>query len=446
MSMRLQTSHLCYSYMPNKTVLHDVNLKLDDGEKLFLLGPNGSGKTTLFSCLAGILEPDQGEIILNGRGLGTYKAAEKAQIIGVIPQGHNPAFPYTVMEMVMMGRAPYLRWLDLPSKDDQAIVEMVLEQLGLFDLKDQPYTEISGGEQQLSLIARGLAQKCQILLMDEPTAHLDLSNQHKIMEIVDQLSQSGISFLISSHQPNEALHYADSVMVMNQGWVIENGPPEDIVTEMMISTVFGISTEVLYSREGHQMPRAVVPRRPVQVRPSSLVQNNGFLNEILLLSKKKSQLLLLTGLKGIGKTTWCLKLMQIAEKQAIAVEGIVSPGSYSGGKKTGIEILDIQTGEKRLFADLNLGKTQGISTPRWSFDPESIVWANEILKMRLESEILIIDELGPLELLRGEGFVAGLSRIDSGEFQLAIVVVRPSLLPKALQRWPDAQVIRGVLE
>jgi ABC-type cobalamin/Fe3+-siderophores transport system ATPase subunit len=444
--MRLQTSHLCYSYTPQNTVLHDVALKVDEGEKLFVLGPNGSGKTTLLSCLAGILTPDQGEIQLNDRGLGAYKAAERAQIIGVIPQGHNPAFPYTVMEMVMMGRAPYLRWLDLPSKDDQNIVEMVLEQLGLFDLRDHPYTEISGGEQQLTLIARGLAQKCQILLMDEPTAHLDLSNQYKIMEIIDQLSQSGISFVISSHQPNEALHYADNVMVMNQGWVIENGPPEDIVTEAMISTVFGISTEVLYSKEGHQMPRALVPRRTEQVRPGSLIEPNGFLNEILVQSQQSPQLLLLTGLKGIGKTTWCLKLIQIAEQQGIEMEGIVSPGVYSGGKKTGIEIINVQSGKKRLFAELNPGEKQGISTPRWSFDPDSIAWANEILTTRSESELLIIDELGPLELLRGEGFLAGLSRIDSREFQLAIVVVRPSLLPKALQRWSDAQVIRGVLK
>lgn len=446
MSMRLQTSHLCYSYTPQKTVLHDVALKLDKGEKLFVLGPNGSGKTTLLSCLAGILQPDQGEIKLNDRGLGGYKAAERAQIIGVIPQGHSPAFPYTVMEMVMMGRAPYLRWLDLPSKDDQAIVETVLEELGLFNLRDQPYTEISGGEQQLTLIARGLAQKCQILLMDEPTAHLDLSNQHKIMEIIDQLSQSGISFIVSSHQPNEALHYADNVMVLHQGWVIENGPPKDIVTEAMISTVFGINMEVLYSKEGQQHPRAVVPRRTVQVRPSSLIEPDGFLNEILALSQQSPQLLLLTGLNGIGKTTWCLKLMEIAKKQGLEIEGIVSPGIYSGGKKTGIEIMDVRSGEKRLLAELNLGKKQGISTPRWSFDPDSITWANEILATRSESKLLIIDELGPLELLRGEGFLAGLSRIDAREFQLAIVVVRPSLLPKALQRWPGAQVIRGVLD
>ena len=446
MKMILQASHLCYSYTPEKTVLHDVSIKLDKGEKLFVLGPNGSGKTTLLSCLAGILQPDHGEIILHNRGLSTYSTTEKAQNLGLIPQGHSPAFPYTVKEMVMMGRAPYLRWLEVPSRDDETIVNSVLDQLGLIDLKDQPYTDISGGERQLTLIARGLVQNCKILIMDEPTAHLDLSNQHKIMEIIDQLSHLGISFVISSHQPNEALYYADYVLVMNKGWVIENGYPKEVLTEAILSNVFEISTEVIYSNEEQQMPRAVVPRRPSLVRPDSLAFSEGFLSQILVKSHDNPQLILLTGLKGIGKTTWCLKLIKIAKEQGIVVEGIVSPGVFSDGKKSSIEILDVHSGERRLFATLNLGKKQAISTPRWSFDSKSITWANEILKRSTENALLIIDEIGPLELLRHEGFVEGLSRIDSRDFQLAIVVVRPSLLPKALHRWPDAQVIRGDLD
>ncbi len=446
-AMQLKTEHLCFAYQPEKTVLHDVDLTLNGGEKIFVLGPNGSGKTTLLSCLSGILPPKQGMIELNNRNLNAYKSAERAQIIGLIPQKHVPTFPYTVAEMVMMGRAPHLRWLDLPSEADQAVVEEVLELLGLFELKDQPYTEISGGEQQLALIARGLAQKCEILLMDEPTAHLDLSNQHKILEIIDQLSQSGISFIISSHQPNDALNYADRVLVLNQGWVIEEGRPQDVLTEEMISAVFGISTEILYGVDGvGQKPRAVVPRRPLSVSPQSLMEPDGFLRKVIDESTKTPQLLLLTGLKGFGKTTWCLKLKQLADDEGIAVSGIISPGIYTGERKTGIEILDLSSGKKRVFAELNTGRAQRLSTPRWSFDADSVAWANKILENKSESDLLIIDELGPLELLRGKGFVAGLARIDSKQFRVAIVVIRSSLLPKALQRWPHAQVIRGVFK
>jgi iron complex transport system ATP-binding protein len=446
-AMLLKTEHLCFAYHPENTVLHDIALTMNKGEKIFVLGPNGSGKTTLLSCLSGILSPDQGVIKLKGRDLTSYMPAERAQIIGLIPQKHVPTFPYSVEEMVMMGRAPHLRWFDLPSQLDQVIVEEVLEQLGIFELRDHPYTEISGGEQQLTRIARGLAQKCEILLMDEPTAHLDLSNQHKILEIMDQLSRLGISFVISSHQPSDALSYADRVLVLNQGWVIEDGRPQDVLTEEMISAVFGINTEILFGgEEGQRQARAVIPRRPLPVRPESLVEQGGFLYTAIEESQEKPQLLLLTGLKGFGKTSWCQKLRQLAEKEAISVSGIISPGTYSVGRKTGIEIVDISSGAKRILATLNPGKAQGLSTPRWKFDAESVMWANKVLDESPNSDLLIIDELGPLELLRGEGFLAGLEKIDTNHFRVAVVVIRSSLLPKALQRWPHAQVIRGDLE
>ena len=143
-------------------MLDDVSLRIDPGETLYILGRNGSGKTTLLSCLAGLLEPDSGEILLDGKDLQSFNPSERARIVGLIPQMHTPAFGYTVNEMVMMGRAPYLGWLGSPNRDDQAIVDEALAQLGLFELRDRPYTEISGGEQQLVLIARGLAQKCQL--------------------------------------------------------------------------------------------------------------------------------------------------------------------------------------------------------------------------------------------------------------------------------------------
>ena len=172
--------------------------KIDPGETLYILGRNGSGKTTLLSCLAGLLGTRlQVKFYWTGKNLQSFNPAERARMVGLIPQMHTPAFGYTVNEMVMMGRAPYLGWLGSPNRDDQAIVDEALAQLGLFELRDRPYTEISGGEQQLVLIARGLAQKCQLLLMDEPTAHLDLSNQHRILEIVSQLADRG---LILHHQ------------------------------------------------------------------------------------------------------------------------------------------------------------------------------------------------------------------------------------------------------
>jgi len=237
-SLFLQAQHLRFSYFPGETVLHDVSLCLDEGQILYILGRNGGGKTTLLSCLAGLLTPESGKITLEGKPLSAYNAAQRARKIGLIPQMHTPAFAYTVREMVMMGRSPHLHWLESPSSTDQAIIEEAMEQVGIYELRDRAYTEISGGERQLVLIARGLAQKCQILLMDEPTAHLDLSNQHRVLEIVQQLTRKGLAFIISSHSPNDALTYANQVLLLSDGWVTDYGSPKEMLTEPLFSQQF----------------------------------------------------------------------------------------------------------------------------------------------------------------------------------------------------------------
>ena len=442
--MLLQAHHLSFAYVPEQTVLHDISLKLDSGETLYILGRNGGGKTTLLSCLAGLLNPDTGQVELADKLLEDYSPTERARMIGLIPQMHIPAFSYSVREMVMMGRAPHLGWLGSPSSVDHRIVEESLEQVGLYELRDRPYTEISGGERQLVLIARGLAQKCRVLLMDEPTAHLDLSNQHRILEIVNQLSQQGLSFIISTHAPNDALTYADHVLLLNGGWVTDYGSPEETLTEPLLSTVYGIRTEVIYQTEnGVPTPRAVVPRRPATMLPESLEDPDSLLSQVFAKRKKEPQLILVTGLSGAGKTSWCKRLVNIAQEKGFSVSGILSPGIYQGDQKIGIAVKDLETGKKRQMAQLRAGGREKLTTPRWTFDTDAMAWANDILKEDAESDLLIIDELGPLEFLRDKGLTAGLARIDSGHYEVACVVIRSSLLPKVLQRWPDALVVSG---
>jgi ABC-type cobalamin/Fe3+-siderophores transport system ATPase subunit len=447
MMVGLEAQHISYAYIPGNTVLHDVSLMLDSGEMLYFLGPNGGGKTTLMHCLAGLLKPDRGHVTLGDKSLEDFSPAERAQMIGLIPQLHTPAFAYSVREMVMMGRAPHLGWLGSPTADDEAIVEEALEQVGLTELRDRPYTEISGGERQLVLIARGLAQKCRILLMDEPTAHLDLSNQHRILEIIHQLSQQGLSFIVSSHSPNDALAYADHVLLLNGGWVTDYGPPNQTLTESMLSAVYGIKTEVIFDRDGDQAtPRAVVPRRPLTLSPHSLTDLNSPLSQIFEKSAQEPQLIIVTGLSGAGKTTWCKQLAALAEERGLSVVGILSPGIFEDGRKIGIAVKDLHSGEKYQLAKLRDDGDAELATPRWSFDPEILNWANDRLRLGPVGDLLIIDELGPLEFLRDEGLLAGLARIDSGQYKVACVVIRSSLLPKALQRWPHAMVINGVVD
>ncbi len=442
--MNLSATHLSFAYSPEKMVLHDVSLDLSAGETLYVLGRNGGGKTTLLACLAGLLNPEKGEVFIDNRNLLDYSATERAKLIGLIPQLHIPAFAYSVFDMVMMGRAPHLGWLQSPKSSDHSVVEEALELVGLTDLKERPYTEISGGERQLVLIARGLAQKCRILLMDEPTAHLDLSNQHRVLEIIDQLSRQGLAFIISSHAPNDALSYADNVLLLNGGWVTDYGKPQEILTESALSAVYGVRTEVIYQVEnGQSNPRAVVPRKPLTIRPDSIKDPKSILGSLFKGRDHTQQLIIVTGLSGAGKTTWCQNLVKNAKSENLSINGILSPGRFQGDKKIGINIVNLASGEEKKLASLNEKDQTRLSTPRWAFNADSMIWANQVLENANVWDLLIIDEIGPLELLRNEGLLAGLKLIDEGRYKVACVVVRSSLLLKALQRWPEALVING---
>jgi iron complex transport system ATP-binding protein len=383
---------------------------------------------------------------VNGENLRQLSHAERARRIGLIPQIHTPTFSYTVEEMVMMGRAPHLGWLGSPSRKDHSIVEDVMAQVGIYELRGRPYTEISGGEQQLTLIAIGLAQQSPILLMDEPTAHLDLSNQHRVLEIVQQLCDQGLSFIISSHSPNNALAYADRVLMLTGGWVTAAGTPEDTLTSTLLSSVYGVQTEVLYENQGEsKTPIAVITQRPITLLSESLKDPNSLLSDLFNQSKDSPQLILLTGLSGVGKTTWCSQLVDLARERGLSVGGVISPSDFKEGRKVGINIVDLQSGETRQLASLRKGDSGKIGTPRWSFDPEVTAWANHVLEEAAPSDLLVMDEIGPLELLQGEGITAGLRRLDTGDYKVACVVIRTSLLPNALQRWPHATVVKASL-
>ncbi len=444
MTVYLSAQNLSYAYSPGRTVLHDISLSVKAGETLYVLGRNGGGKTTLLSCLAGLLKPGTGSVRINDKNLYNYNGSERAQLIGLIPQMHLPVFAYSVEEMVMMGRTPHLNWMGAPSFEDKRVVEEAMEQVGISELREQPYIEISGGERQLTLIARGLAQQCQVLLMDEPTAHLDLSNQQRVLEIVQQLKLKGLSFIISSHAPNDAFGFADRVLLLNDGWVMDYGSPEDVLTEVMLSSVYGIQAEVVYAHDnGFKVPRAIVSRRPSNVAPESINEPGGFLYKVFEQRLSSPQLLIVTGLSGAGKTTWCSRLAKFAKARGFSVEGVLSPGIFETGKKTGISVESLSTGEAKQLASLRDSENAKLATPRWSFSPEILEWANQTLIQKDSKDLLVIDELGPLEFLQGKGLTAGLDRIDAGQYKVACAVVRSSLLPKALQRWPKAKVIHG---
>ncbi|MDW8300740.1 MAG: ABC transporter ATP-binding protein [Anaerolineae bacterium] len=254
----LEAENLYYAYTPDVPALRGISLTLRAGTILYLLGRNGCGKTTLMNCLSGVLKPERGAVRLYGRDLHSYTPAERARQVGLIPQLHTPAFNYSVREIVLMGRAPHLGLFASPSRLDYEIADAALESVGLSSYRERPYTQLSGGERQLVLIARGLAQQCRILLMDEPDAHLDLNNQLRVMERVVRLAADGLSFIVTSHLPNNALAYAHEVLLMKRGAMLAYGTPADVLSENLLSAAYDLPIEVI--REGERL-RAILPRR-----------------------------------------------------------------------------------------------------------------------------------------------------------------------------------------
>ncbi len=256
MALSLRAIDLSYSYSRSCLALNGVNLSLTEPGLTFILGANGSGKTTLIQCLCGILPPTSGYVLMNEENICTVNPTTRARYIGFVPQIHEPVFTYSVYQVVLMGRAPYLFHFRSPQKDDHRKVVQILQSLGLWDLRHRPYTRISGGEQRLTLIARGLAQGAKYLLMDEPDAHLDPHHQHDVFTRIVNLAHEGFTFAISSHNPNNAILYSNHVTLFSTGQLIAQGPPQEIVTPEILHQTYNMQFETLNDKSGL---RAIVP-------------------------------------------------------------------------------------------------------------------------------------------------------------------------------------------
>lgn len=211
------------------------------GEVLCLLGPNGSGKTTLFRTLLGLLPAQAGEVRIRGRHIAAWSRTELAHCVGYVPQAHGGMFPYTVTDVVLMGRAARIGRFATPSRDDRRIAAACLADLGIAALADKAYTEISGGERQLALIARALAQQPDLLVMDEPTASLDFGNQIKVLAHIDRLRRQGIAVLMSTHQPEHALRVADRVALLAPGGIVALGRAHETATPARLAALYGVA-------------------------------------------------------------------------------------------------------------------------------------------------------------------------------------------------------------
>jgi iron complex transport system ATP-binding protein len=258
--MKLEAKNLDFGYR-GRRVGSDVSLALEAGEVLCLLGPNGSGKTTLFRTLLGLLPAQGGQVAIDGAELGSRARNEIARRVSYVPQAHAAFFPFTVREVVLMGRTAHLGVFASPSGKDRAVAQGALERMRLAPLADSVYTRISGGERQLTLIARALAQEASIVVMDEPTANLDFGNQVRVLEHIQSLARSGIGVLLSTHDPDQAFLCATRVAMLHEGRLARYGTPEDVITAESLRRIYGIDVTVarVAAWEGRER-RVCLPR------------------------------------------------------------------------------------------------------------------------------------------------------------------------------------------
>lgn len=244
----IDVKNLFFSYKSHE-VLKDVSFTVGAGEFIALLGPNGAGKTTLFRCILGFLKDYSGSITCDGAETKNISAKEMAKHIAYIPQSSVPVFNHTVLDVVLMGVTGQMSALSTPGKKERETAEAALEKLGVAELKNRGYRALSGGEAQLVLIARAIAQGAKHLIMDEPASSLDLGNRHRVLSLARTLSREGYTVLMSLHDPEQALVFANRAVMLQKGQIIADGAADEIITEKLIKDVYGVAVKIAQSNE-----------------------------------------------------------------------------------------------------------------------------------------------------------------------------------------------------
>jgi iron complex transport system ATP-binding protein len=227
-----------------KVVGRDVDLEVRPREVLCLLGPNGSGKTTLFKTMLGLLPPQAGEVRLDGTPLARLARADIARRIAYVPQAQAAHFPFSVIDMVVMGRTAHLSLFASPTEEDRRKARAALATLGIADLAEAEYTRISGGQRQLALIARSLAQGAPAIVMDEPTASLDFGNQAIVLAEIKRLAAGGLAVVLSTHDPDHAFSVGNRVVLLDGGRLVAQGTPHEVLTPERLRAVYGVPVVV----------------------------------------------------------------------------------------------------------------------------------------------------------------------------------------------------------
>ena len=242
--MSIEVQNLSFSYA-DRPVLHDISFSVGKGEFLSILGPNGVGKSTLFRCVLGLLSGYTGTVMVDGVDARSFSTREAAKHIAYIPQSSRSIFHYSVFDIVLMGRTSGLSAFRSPGRQDRELCRWAMEKVGITRLADRCFHRLSGGEQQLVLIARALVQKAPILMLDEPTANLDFGNQLLVLEQARSLAREGYTVIQTTHHPEQSYLFSDRILAIQNGRVLTVGTPAQVLTEDTIHALYGVDVEVV---------------------------------------------------------------------------------------------------------------------------------------------------------------------------------------------------------
>lgn len=235
----IEAQNIYFGYDNKRNILEEISFKVKKGELCAIFGPNGVGKSTLFKCIIGFLKPKRGNIYIENKDIKKMPIEDISKLIAYVPQEHKPPFPYLVKEIVLMGRTPHLGGIFGPKKEDKEKALEAMETIGISYLADRPYTELSGGQRQLVLLARALVQETKAMVLDEPTSALDFRNQMMIWDTLRKLTKKGMPIIVSVHDPNHMLWFCDRVIILHNKKIIANGNPNNVLNEEVLKVLYG---------------------------------------------------------------------------------------------------------------------------------------------------------------------------------------------------------------